>query len=257
MLRNKVSPSASHQRRGRPTVPRLGCRNRSCPKRKLVTSAHKRTALWQRTPISEADTRQIRSSAVEDFTVYRSVVYAPRSRPTKVVTGENTRWIYLALDRPKSVHGGPPKYTACLLVPKSDTQTVAAICAAIEAAYIKDKSKLKGNRESVPPLEEIKIPLKDGDADHPDNPDFANCFYINARNSRRPEIVDVDLRPITDSSKVYDGVFGRASITFYGYNKSGACGIGCGLQNLQKFSDGEPPKGKSSAATDFAPASAE
>lgn len=71
--------------------------------------------------------------------------------PMKVITGEDTRWSYANVWDPKSINGGAPKYSVSLIIPKSDTKTVAKIKAAIEAAYAEGESKLKGNSKSVPP----------------------------------------------------------------------------------------------------------
>lgn len=57
---------------------------------------------------------------------------------------------------PKSINGGAPKYSVSLIIPKSDTQTVEKIKAAIQAAYEEGQSKLKGNGKSVPALDLIK-----------------------------------------------------------------------------------------------------
>lgn len=51
--------------------------------------------------------------------------------PTKVITGVNTRWSYANVWDPKSINGGAPKYSVSLIIPKSDTATVAKIKAAI------------------------------------------------------------------------------------------------------------------------------
>jgi hypothetical protein len=55
------------------------------------------------------------------------------SIPTKVITGVNTRWSYANVWDPKSINGGAPKYSVSLIIPKSDTATVAKIKAAIQA----------------------------------------------------------------------------------------------------------------------------
>ena len=55
--------------------------------------------------------------------------------PMKVITGPDTRWSYANVWEPKSINGGTPKYSVSLIIPKSDTKTVAKIKAAIEAAY--------------------------------------------------------------------------------------------------------------------------
>lgn len=171
--------------------------------------------------------------------------------PTKVVTGVNTRWSYCNAWEPKSINGGAPKYSVSLIIPKSDRETIAKVKAAIQAAYEEGQSKLKGNSKSVPPLQAIKNPLRDGDLERPDDEAYANSYFINANSGTAPGIVDVNRQPIIEHSEVYSGVYGRASITFYAFNSNGNKGIACGLNNLQKIRDGEPLGGKSRAEDDF------
>lgn len=64
--------------------------------------------------------------------------------PCKVITGKDTRWSYANVWEPKAINGGTPKYSVSLIIPKSDTVTVAKIKAAIEAAYKEGEVKLKG-----------------------------------------------------------------------------------------------------------------
>ena len=213
--------------------------------------------------------------------------------PTKVITGVNTRWSYANVWDPKSINGGAPKYSVSLIIPKSDTATVAKIKAAIQVAYEEGQSKLKGNGKSVPALSAIKTPLRDGDLERPDDEAYKNAYFINANGATAPGIVDADRQPIIDTSEVYSGVYGRASINFYAvnansstapgivdadrqpilersevysgvygrasinlyaFNSNGNKGIACGLNNLQKIRDGEPLGGKSRAEDDFATA---
>ena len=174
------------------------------------------------------------------------------ANPLKVITGPDTRWSFANVWEPKSINGGTPKYSVSLIVPKSDVKTVAKIKAAIEAAYVEGEAKLKGSGKSVPPLAAIKNPLRDGDAERPDDPAYANAYFINANATTAPGIVDVDRNPILTRSEVYSGVYGRASISFYSFNSNGNKGIACGLNNLQKVRDGEPLGGKTSAESDFA-----
>lgn len=172
--------------------------------------------------------------------------------PMKVITGKDTRWSYANVWEAKSINGGTPKFSVSLIIPKSDTVTVQKIKAAIQAAYEEGQAKLKGNGRSVPPLTAIKTPLRDGDTERPDDPAYANSYFINANSATAPGIVDADCNPILTHSEVYSGVYGRASINFYAFNSNGNKGIACGLNNLQKIRDGEPLGGKSSAASDFA-----
>lgn len=171
--------------------------------------------------------------------------------PTKVVTGKDTRWSYCNAWEPKSINGGTPKYSVSLIIPKTDTVTVEKVKAAIKAAYDEGQSKLKGNGKSVPALSALKTPLRDGDLERPDDPAYANSYFVNANSATAPGIVDTACQPIIDRSEVYSGVYGRASINFYAFNSNGNKGIACGLNNLQKIKDGEPLGGKSRAEDDF------
>ena len=171
--------------------------------------------------------------------------------PTKVITGKNTRFSYLAVNEPKAINGGTPKYSVSLIIPKTDTVTIEKIKAAIQAAYTEGQSKLKGNGKSVPPLSAIKTPLRDG-SERPDDPAYENCYFINANSATKPGVVDAACQPILDTSELYSGIYGRASINFYAFNTNGNKGIACGLNNLQKLRDGEPLGGKSRAEDDFA-----
>ena len=174
------------------------------------------------------------------------------TNPLKVITGKDTRWSYANVWEAKSINGGTPKFSVSLIIPKSDTATVKKIKAAIQAAYEEGQAKLKGNSRSVPPLTAIKTPLRDGDTERPDDPAYANSYFINANSATAPVIVDIDCNPILSRSEVYSGVYGRASISFYAFNSNGNKGIACGLNNLQKIRDGEPLGGKASAESDFA-----
>ena len=49
------------------------------------------------------------------------------SNPMKVITGSDTRWSYANIWEPKSINGGTPKYSVSLIIPKSDTKTIAKI----------------------------------------------------------------------------------------------------------------------------------
>ncbi len=173
------------------------------------------------------------------------------TNPLKVITGKDTRWSYCNVWEAKAINGGTPKFSVSLLIPKKDTITVNKIRAAIEAAYREGEAKLKGNGKTVPPLTAIKTPLRDGDAERPDDPAYAGHYFVNANSATAPGIVDADCQPILTRSEVYSGVYGRASISFYAFNSSGNRGVACGLNNLQKIRDGEPLGGRASAESDF------
>ena len=158
--------------------------------------------------------------------------------PTKVITGKHTVMSYLNVNEPKTpLGGGTPKYSVSLIIPKSDTVTIAKIRAAIQAAYEEGQSKLKGSSKFVPALEDIKTPLRDGDKERKGDEAYAGSYFVNANSTTKPGVVDADRNPILDSSELYSGI-----------NR----GIACGLNNIQKLSDGTPLGGHSRAEDDFA-----
>ena len=171
--------------------------------------------------------------------------------PCQVVTGPNTRWSYVNVWDPKSINGGEPKYSISLIIPKTDTETIRKIKDAIRAAYEEGLNKLRGNSRTAPDLESLKLPLRDGDKERKDDPNYAGCMFINANSKTPPDIVDAGMNHIIERSKVYSGVYGKASITLYAFNTNGNKGIACGLGNIQKIADGEPLGGKTNAKDDF------
>ncbi len=172
---------------------------------------------------------------------------------TKVITGAKTVFSYLHVNEPKApIGGGTPKYSVSLIIPKSDTETVKKIKAAIQAAYEEGEAKLKGNGRTVPDLDSIKTPLRDGDKERKGDEAYANSWFVNANSVTKPGIVDRDCNPILEPGELYSGIIGRASINFFAYNSNGNRGIACGLNNLQKLADGTPLGGHSRAEDDFA-----
>ncbi len=167
---------------------------------------------------------------------------------TKVVTGK-VRFCYVNMFEPTAMNeGDTPKYNICVLIPKSDTATIDKIKKAIEAAKEAGKAKLADKNGRIPA--NLKLPLRDGDEERPDDPAFEDHYFINANSMRQPSIVDRSLNPIMSRGEFYSGCYGRASINFYAFNVSSK-GIAAGLNNLQKLEDGEMLTGGSTAEEDF------
>ena len=167
--------------------------------------------------------------------------------PTKVVTGI-VRLSYANVWTPVSINGSKEKYSVSLIIPKSDTKTINAINAAIDAAIKEGAPKFGGK---IPNKAALKLPLRDGDLERDDEA-YKGAYFINANSTTAPQIVDRSVQPILDQNEVYSGCYARVSINFYAFNSNGNRGIACGLGNIQKVRDGEPLGGKSSAADDFA-----
>ena len=136
---------------------------------------------------------------------------------TKVITGVNTRWSYANVWETKAMEGGKTKFSVSLIIPKSDTVTVGKIKTAIGEAYREGQSKLKGNAKSVPALSTPRTPLRDGDLERPDDPAYANAYFVNANSATAPGVVDANRNEIMNKSEVYSGCYGRASINFYAF----------------------------------------
>jgi len=170
-----------------------------------------------------------------------------------VVTGKNTRFSYLNANEPKApLGGGKPKYSASLIIPKTDTITIEKIKKAIKAAYDEGQGKLRGAGKTVPALNTLKTPLRDGDTDRPDDENYANAYFINTNAERKPKAFDGNGNDIVDSSELYSGIYGKAVINFYAYNVNGNKGIAAGFEALQKLRDGEPLGGNNISADIFA-----
>lgn len=167
-------------------------------------------------------------------------------KSTKVITGK-VRFGYANVWDPRSINGGEEKYSVCLIIPKSEKATLKKINSAIEEVVKTGAAKFGDTFSSG-----IKLPLHDGDTERADDEVYTGCYFINAMSTVKPDIVDKDLQPITDSSNFYSGCYGRASIVFYPYNINENKGVACALHNLQKLSDGEHIDGRSSPEEDFA-----
>ena len=164
---------------------------------------------------------------------------------TKVITGK-ARASFVHVFEPQSINGSEPKYSCSLIIPKSDTQTVRAIQAAIEQAKQEGVAKFGGK---IP--QNLKLPLRDGDIDRPDDPAYADSYFVNANSKEKPGVVNRKRLPITDPLELYSGCYVRASINFYPFNTNGNRGIAAGLGNIQKWADGEPLNGRARAEDEF------
>ncbi|MEG0758462.1 MAG: DUF2815 family protein [Raoultibacter sp.] len=164
---------------------------------------------------------------------------------TKVITGK-VRASFVHVFEPASVNGSEPKYSCSFIIPKSDTATIAAIKAAIEEAKQDGVAKFGGK---IPP--NLKLPLRDGDIERPDDPNYADSYFVNANSKEKPGLVDRRRVPITDPLELYSGCYVRASINFFAFNTNGNKGVAAGLGNVQKWADGEPLNGRVRAEDEF------
>lgn len=160
----------------------------------------------------------------------------------RVTTGE-ARLSYVHVFKPYAFQPGQEeKYSVTVLVPKTDTDTMGRINAAIEAAKQRGISdKWNG---VCPPI--VPTPVHDGDGVRPSDgmPFGDECkghwvFTASAKMDYPPAVVDANRNPVIDQSEIYSGIYGRVNVNFFPYAFGGKKGIGCGLGPVQKLRDGE------------------
>ena len=131
--------------------------------------------------------------------------------------------------------------------PEDDKKTLLAIHKAVEAA--KEDGKVRKWGGKLPP--NLKLPLRDGDIDRPDDENYQEHFFLNATSKDAPQVVDRHVQPVVDPMMVYSGCFCNVSVNFYPFNANGNRGVAVGLGNIQFVKDGDRLSGKASADADF------
>lgn len=149
---------------------------------------------------------------------------------------------------PKAIGDSDPKYSASLIIPKSDTKTIEEIEQAIQKAI--DEGVAKKFEGKRPKAAVLKLPLRDGDLERDEDAAYADSMFLNASSKDAPGIVDRRAKLIMDRSEVYSGCYVNVSISLYPFNFQGKKGIAAGLGNIQKVKDGEPLGGYTIMAED-------
>ena len=166
----------------------------------------------------------------------------------------NVRLSYVHLDKPYTHpnSNGTPKYSATILVPKSDTKARQKIDAAIAAAAANAREKHKAFPANP------KTSVHDGDGVRPsDGQPFGDeCkghWVFTASSVQQPDCRDRYKQPLLDASELYSGCYAHVGVTFFGYNQPTNKGIGVALDTVMKAKDGEVLGGmRANADDDFA-----
>ncbi len=156
------------------------------------------------------------------------------------MTTEEVRLGYVHLSQPRSAQPGQePKFSAQILVPKTDVATYQQMQSVIEAT-IQDgiTNKWNGVRPSV-----IKNPIRDGDGvkqnGEPFGPEAKGHWVINATSTKRVKVYDLNLNEILDPTQFYSGMYAKVNLNFKSFSNNGNRGIGCYLEAVQKTRNGE------------------
>lgn len=152
------------------------------------------------------------------------------------------RLSYTNLLEPRAQSADKPddlRYGTAILIPKSDTETVDLIKAAIKEAL--DEGVVKKWGGKVP--KGLKNPLRDGDEEREDE-NYAGHWFINTKGPKagkeKPILVGPDSEPTDDSTVIYSGVMARVSLQFYPFDVSGNKGVAAGVSAVMSLGHGEP-----------------
>lgn len=152
----------------------------------------------------------------------------------------------------KNEDGSDGKYSVCLLIPKTDVQAKKLIDAAVEAAKQAGIPSKWGGK--MPSAAKLHLPLRDGDAENPDDPIYEGMWFMNASSTQKPGVRVLEngaMHEALDSDDFYSGCWGAVVVNFFPYNVSGNVGVAAGLNNLIKTRDDERFGGGRSADADF------
>ena len=152
----------------------------------------------------------------------------------------------------KNEDGSDGKYSVCLLIPKTDVQAKKLIDAAVEAAKQAGIPSKWGGK--LPSAAKLHLPLRDGDDEFPDDPNYEGMWFMNASSTQKPGVRVLEngvMSEALDSDDFYSGCWGAVVVNFFPYSVSGNVGVAAGLNNLIKTRDDDRFGGGRSADADF------
>lgn len=126
----------------------------------------------------------------------------------------------------EEVEGYEPRYSTTVIISKNDIETMIALLKGINEAI--NQLKKDNNTKS-----KIRLPLRDGDLERPEDPLYKGCYFLNTNSKNKPGIVDSNVNPIVEPMEVNNGSYAKVSFNLYSYNANGNRGIAAGLNNIQ------------------------
>lgn len=141
-----------------------------------------------------------------------------------------------------------PKYGITLIWPKAEKEKLRPLTEAIV-----EVARSKWGDQAVAMLKAGKLhnPLRDGDADRPEDKVFKDSVFANASSQNAPGIVDRQTQKVFEDSEAYSGCTFRASVALFAFDKNGKKGVAIGLNNLQVVSKGPRLDGRKPPEEDF------
>lgn len=160
---------------------------------------------------------------------------------------------------PTKTQSGKMMYRITMAFDKATTDITPLRALLREAVIAQWPDKDKRPKALVNPIKDADTDvMQSGDIRGVKYPAMAGCWVMDAMSKFKPQIVDHNVQDILDREQFYSGAYARASVNVFTYmptkeNPSKKHGVGFGLNNLQKISDGDRLGGGSNAKDDFAP----
>ena len=167
---------------------------------------------------------------------------------------ENALLSYLNWHEPQETPSGDMKYSVSILIDQTDAKMIKKVKAAILTAVNKG---ITDNKFTKAQSNSLRMPLRDGSKEFEDGnrgKEYDGCFFLNANSKNKPGVVRKsgdNTIPIIDPDEFYSGCIGHVHVSFFPYNTAGNRGIGVGLNNIMKVSDGDRLDGRKSADDAF------
>jgi len=143
---------------------------------------------------------------------------------------------FLNVFEPKQVNNqGNPKYSAAILIPKSDKAQLRELKARI------DEVALEYFGPSWQKDKKFKYPLQDGDEKFEEDEKYAaykGHYFVNASNERPVGVLNVDRQVTTSPAECYSGCTIQFLVNFFSFTTMGN-GVGTSLQSLRVLHKGK------------------
>lgn len=166
----------------------------------------------------------------------------------RTVVLKNVRLSYANIYTPKSINGSDPKYSASIMIPKDNEESIEDVETAIDAAKEYGAENVKGWGGKIP--KKLKDTLHDGDDRDDEDPNYEGFMYLTATSKKQPELVNKHGDPIMDNSEIYSGCWVNVVLRFYAYD-SQSKGVAVELGPIQKVKDDTAFSGGMGSAKDY------
>ena len=144
-----------------------------------------------------------------------------------ITIGPVTLW-YQHLLEPSENMSGDVKYSAMVLIPKTDKRSIEKL----SQAYAETATARWGTKRPA----SIRKPLRDGIEKEDVGP---NYYFFNTSTSKKPRIYGMDRLELVDKSLIHSGNQGYLVLSPYSYDSAGNKGVGFGLTAFILTEEGE------------------